>query len=71
MRKFCLKCSFLSEIEQVAFDTACPRCGAIYAKLEEAAKPRAGRENIERANIERSPPPKAESRRWWSSWRGR
>ena len=67
MRKFCLKCSALSELERVEFDTACPRCGAIYAKLEAAASGKA-----ERATAARNPPPPtSDSRRWWSGWRSR
>jgi hypothetical protein len=66
MLKYCLKCSALSEVEQVAFDTACPKCGAIYAKLEEATSA-----NAARARTTRDAPPKADSRSWWSGRRSR
>ena len=64
MRKFCLKCSTLTEVEKVAFDTACPKCGAIYAKLEAAAGGK-----TERAAAPPNPPRKADQPRWWSNWK--
>ena len=66
MRKYCLKCSALSEVEQVAFDTACPKCGAIYAKLEDAVSA-----NAARARAARDAPPKSDSPPWWSGRRSR
>ncbi len=39
MAKVCLKCNYERKPSELAPETECPQCGAIYAKVEKALRP--------------------------------
>lgn len=51
MNKTCLKCGATSEVEMTAF-TACPKCGAVYSKVEQAEELRKAAELARAAKAE-------------------
>lgn len=55
MNKTCLKCGTSSEVEMTAF-TACPKCGAVYSKVEQAEEFRKATEALRAARAAAVPP---------------
>jgi ssDNA-binding Zn-finger/Zn-ribbon topoisomerase 1 len=39
MARVCLKCNYERTPNELAPETECPQCGAIYAKIEKALRP--------------------------------
>jgi len=39
MARVCLKCNYERTPNELAPETGCPQCGAIYAKIEKALRP--------------------------------